>query len=141
MKKQVRYGVFESNSSSTHSLTITTKEMFDKWKNGEVLFNPWTEEFVDVESMKHTFTLDDVMDFYDERRDRYWKSWEQLSSSEKQEWVNKYKDELEDEYDEDLYTYEGYNDRFGYDYELFERGFVTPSNDRMVAFGHYGYMG
>ena len=35
MKKQIRIGVFESNSSSTHSLTIVSEDEFKKWKNGE----------------------------------------------------------------------------------------------------------
>ena len=34
---QVRTGVFETNSSSTHSLTICLLSDFKKWKNGEVL--------------------------------------------------------------------------------------------------------
>jgi hypothetical protein len=38
MKKvQIRQGVFETNSSSTHSLCICTKEEFEKFKNGELL--------------------------------------------------------------------------------------------------------
>lgn len=38
MKKQIRIGVFETNSSSTHSLVICSKEQFDKWKNGELVY-------------------------------------------------------------------------------------------------------
>jgi hypothetical protein len=36
--KQVRMSVFETNSSSTHSLTIVTAEEFNKWKEGKVAF-------------------------------------------------------------------------------------------------------
>lgn len=35
--KQVRNGVFETNSSSTHSITICTKEEFEKFKAGELM--------------------------------------------------------------------------------------------------------
>lgn len=40
---QVRQGVFETNSSSTHTLTICSKDDFDKWKHGEVFWldNDW----------------------------------------------------------------------------------------------------
>lgn len=31
--KQIRVGVFETNSSSTHSLTICTEEQLNDWKN------------------------------------------------------------------------------------------------------------
>lgn len=36
MKKQIRRYVFETNSSSVHSLTMCSGEEFKKWKNGEV---------------------------------------------------------------------------------------------------------
>lgn len=40
---QVRQGVFETNSSSTHTLTICSKDDYDKWKRGEVFWldNDW----------------------------------------------------------------------------------------------------
>ena len=37
MKRQIRKGVFETNSSSTHSLTMCLKSDYDKWANGELL--------------------------------------------------------------------------------------------------------
>ena len=37
MKTQIRRGIFETNSSSEHSLTVMDRDMFTKWKNGEVL--------------------------------------------------------------------------------------------------------
>ena len=46
MKRQVRQGVFETNSSSTHSLTICTENEYDKWKKGELLFDYWDDKFV-----------------------------------------------------------------------------------------------
>ncbi len=44
--KKVRSGIFETNSSSTHSLTIVSKEDFEKWKRGELVFNRWDDELV-----------------------------------------------------------------------------------------------
>lgn len=38
MKKQIRRGVFETNSSSVHSITMCTRSDFDRWKDGELLF-------------------------------------------------------------------------------------------------------
>lgn len=35
---QVRQGVFETNSSSTHTLTICSKDDYDKWKRDEVFW-------------------------------------------------------------------------------------------------------
>lgn len=39
MKIQVRRGVFETNSSSVHSLCICSADDYDKWKNGELLYD------------------------------------------------------------------------------------------------------
>ena len=43
----MRRGVFETNSSSTHSLTICTEEEFEKWQNGELLFDRWNDCFIE----------------------------------------------------------------------------------------------
>lgn len=37
MKRQIRMGVFETNSSSTHSLALFNKEEFEKFKNNKAL--------------------------------------------------------------------------------------------------------
>ena len=37
MKIQIRQGIFETNSSSEHSLTLMDRNNFYKWKNGELL--------------------------------------------------------------------------------------------------------
>ena len=37
MKQQIRIGVFETNSSSEHSLAVINLDKFRKWKNGELV--------------------------------------------------------------------------------------------------------
>ena len=39
MKVQIRHGVFETNSSSTHSLVIMTDEEYKDYMNGEFYLN------------------------------------------------------------------------------------------------------
>lgn len=39
MKIQVRRGVFETNSSSVHSLCICSEDDYDRFKNGELFYN------------------------------------------------------------------------------------------------------
>ena len=52
MKRQIRRGVYETNSSSTHSLTMCSDEEFEQWKNGELLFDEWgSESFVKANSL------------------------------------------------------------------------------------------
>lgn len=38
---QVRKNVFETNSSSTHSLVMAIKSDFDKWESGEAYYCEW----------------------------------------------------------------------------------------------------
>ena len=57
MKRQIRRGVFETNSSSVHSLTMCMESDFNKWVAGELVWDRWEEELVSItdkikESMK-----------------------------------------------------------------------------------------
>lgn len=46
--EQVRQGIFETNSSSTHSLTMCTGSDYEKWKNGELIYDYYNDELVPV---------------------------------------------------------------------------------------------
>ena len=72
MKTQIRRGVFETNSSSIHTLAITTNTDWDKFKKGELIMKgyPYDISFVDVNSVnkEQVFTLDkynDEEDYFD----------------------------------------------------------------------------
>lgn len=43
----IRNCVFETNSSSTHSLNICTQEEWDNWVSGKLLYNEYDEKFTD----------------------------------------------------------------------------------------------
>lgn len=79
---QVRRNVFETNSSSTHSITICTEGEYKTWKRGEVYWSRWNKDFVSKE---------DVEERFNKNKDRY--------------------DDF-DEYliDEGYYTFDRYND-------------------------------
>ena len=50
---QIRQGVFETNSSSTHALAICTQEEWDKLKSGEYLVNEWSiNQIIDANDPK-----------------------------------------------------------------------------------------
>ena len=91
----VRKNVFETNSSSTHSLCICTEEEYEKFKNGDMMYDDYNEELQFV--------------------------------SDK-------------ELEEDKYRYKSY-DSMGDYLEYYEHRFTTPSGDKMVAFGEFGYDG
>lgn len=49
--KTIRLGVFETNSSSTHSLTITSFREFEEFRAGNLAFDRWNNKLVDPSSV------------------------------------------------------------------------------------------
>ena len=66
MKRQIRRGVFETNSSSTHSLTIVSQEDYYKWKKGEMLIHKWDDDLISKEDI-----AEDKLNYY-KTYDEYW---------------------------------------------------------------------
>lgn len=141
MKRQIRRGVFESNSSSTHSLCICTKDEFERWKMEELLFDSWEDKFIEVacldqlteEDKEHTQAT------YNAKKQKYWKAWEELSEEEREEL---YHDVLEQKKSRVGYEYETYAE-YMYDgyLESYTKTYTSPSGDELVIFGKYGYDG
>ena len=137
MKRQVRRGVFETNSSSTHSLTMCSEDEFEAWKRGEVLFKRWEEKFVKPTQLSDQDKRD-AEDEYDYTKDSYWKDWNDLSDDEKEKWYAKYATNHNLK-DYDAKTYDEYM-RSG-SLETFVQRYTSKSGDKIVAFGEYGYDG
>jgi hypothetical protein len=138
--KQIRRNVFETNSSSTHSITMCSQSQFDDWKAGKVLFDYWKEVFVKAKEM----TEEDKEAARDEYKklyecQSYYKKWEDLSEDEINKWYNRYYSENRDYDNDDLKTYEDYF--HSYDLETFTKVYTSESGDRIIAFGKYGYDG
>lgn len=49
--RQFRCGVFETNSSSTHSIVICTQDDYEKFKNNKTMFDSWKHELVPYSSL------------------------------------------------------------------------------------------
>lgn len=70
MKETVRAGVWETNSSSIHSLTLCSEDVYNKWKNGILLYTPGDQKFksvaeVDKEMIFDSETEDELDDSYE----------------------------------------------------------------------------
>ena len=48
---QIRRNVFETNSSSTHTITIITEEEYNDWSSGKLLYDRWDGEFIPADSV------------------------------------------------------------------------------------------
>jgi hypothetical protein len=58
----VRRNVFETNSSSTHSITMCSEDEYNKWKNGELLYERWEETF---------YTKNQIIEKAKEKKNKY----------------------------------------------------------------------
>lgn len=122
MKKQIRHGVFETNSSSVHSLTMCSGEEYEKWEKGEILY--WGE-------IDKFDTRENIINALKTAR---WYSGGLMYDNVN--WENE--DEVEDVfYDEGIKTCEKFfdNDYF----ETFEQSYTTTNGEKIVAFGYYGH--
>lgn len=139
MKYQIRKGVFETNSSSTHSLCICSQEDFDAWKSGKTLFNEYKNEFRSADDFGISVTDKEVEDYYNNTKQEFYKSFESLSPAE----VKKVKDRLLAELREnaDMDDFESYEDWWRDYLEAFEKSYTSKSGDKIVVFGQYGYDG
>lgn len=150
---QVRQGVFETNSSSTHTLTICSKDDFDKWKHGEVFWldNDWhkldtNKNFVTPEELK------ELAEKYNEEQQERIDAGDKFAKFAKVLDIDKVLNERPD-YDSwrdsywntersslEAYTVDDFYVRNG-DLETYSETFTSPSGDEMVAFGAFGYDG
>ena len=111
--KQIRRNVFETNSSSTHSLVMAVDSDFDRWERGEVYYCRYTygaarEKF----EMDKFYSVEEVDAFYasiDEDRDDY-----------------------------DFCTYDEFTNTA---LEVDEYPYTTPNGEVVRAVAKYGYDG
>ena len=122
--KVIRLGVFETNSSSTHTMVIMSEEEYDKWKKGELLKYRWEDKFITKEendeiikrlvedyAKEHNIPVEDVD-----------------------------VDDLKYEYDDDIaYTFEEYDDRMDLESDIEE--YTTKNGEKLIIKCWYGYDG
>lgn len=125
---QIRRNVFETNSSSTHSITMCSKDDYDRWDSGEVYLNDgwWGKDNESEYKNKKFVTRDEAINIIKcsgggiEYDNEYYESFDKY---------------IAEEYE--IYTIDEY---FENDYlENFYESYTTDSGETVVAFGLYGY--
>ena len=131
--RQIRKNVFETNSSSTHSLTMCTKEEYDNWKNGKLLFDSYYKKFVSsLELTKADF--EKAENNYESHKQKYQKNWNQLTKEEQEKYTLWYIKENKSM--DEIVTYPEWLDRNDY-LDTFYKEYTTKNNEKIVAFGAY----
>ena len=71
MKRQIRRGVYETNSSSTHSISMCTESEYDAWENGDLLlYSGYGSYFGDKPVEDHFYTREQAIEFEKHRRSK-----------------------------------------------------------------------
>lgn len=110
-KIQVRKGLFETNSSSVHTLVMCDESDFDKWKNGELVYDYMNCELVPTTDDKYV-------------------EWSKMTDEEKEDSFSLY----------DYLTYDDFFENWeAIDYERFEQSYKTEKGETVIAFGYYGH--
>lgn len=122
MKMSIRRGVFETNSSSTHSITMVSGEDYQKWENGELLFDSDSKVFLTREEAIKVLKDNDY----------FMKNHKDFDFTDEEE-----TDEMLKEYIY-CYTYSAYWDYKCEYYETYTDTYTAKNGEEIVAFGYYG---
>lgn len=141
---QVRSGVFETNSSSTHSLNICTKSDYDRWVNDKNIVFIGDSYLVGAKDFggREFVTKSEIIDYLKKKNesiaeedDKFPETISEYFERDEDDWYSISPASEDGIYDSD--TYELDNEEL----ESYTQEFTTPSGDEMVAFGTYGYRG
>lgn len=125
MKRQVRRGVFETNSSSTHSLTMCSESEFNEFEKGNMYIEKWGSEL---------YTKEKLIEKLKQIKD--WRTKNLKYSGVDWDNEEEFKKVLEES---DYCTCEEYWDTVSEEYETFEKSYVSKNGEKVIAFGYYGY--
>ena len=135
---KVRRGVFETNSSSTHSITMCSNEEYEAWKAGKMVYDCDAEELVSLRNPEFLMKFQKVLlrkqTRYNAEDERYIAIQTILDCIEN---GNKMPiPELERRLKLSNYeTYDGfYDDSYA---ETFCTSYKTKSGEEVIAFGKY----
>jgi hypothetical protein len=122
MKQVIRHSVFETNSSSTHTLTICSDDEYERFKRGELYQNESYSEC--FKGLPEFCTKEQIL----EAKDTYNKS-------------NNIKTVMEDEdFSDEFTSFDDYVEKQNDGAEdSFHKTYVTKSGDKVVVFGWYGH--
>lgn len=125
MKRQIRRGVFETNSSSVHSLTMCSKAEYDAFENGEMYIERWGSSLYTKEQLIEMFKT-----IKDWRTDTL--KYANVDWNNEEEFQRVLKET-------EFCTSEEYWDKVSEEYETFQESYTNANGETTYAFGYYGH--
>lgn len=135
---KIRRSTFETNSSSTHTITIVSKEEYTGWREGNYLYDRYADKLVPARQLSETEKLI-AQEEYEANRKIYWQPWDELDEYARGQIYAEYAFKLMGS-SRNLMTMKQYDEWCS------ERGmetsctsYTTKSGDTVYAFGYGGY--
>lgn len=119
---QIRKNVFETNSSSTHSLVMCSDDTYVKWVRGEMYYCNWLPSSAKSLAKQTNFYTEDEAKAICEMAGESWDE-----------------DRAAESYDKRFLTYEEFCDTD--ELEIEEYSYTTEKGDKIRAVAKYGYCG
>lgn len=130
MKIQIRRSVFETNSSSVHSITMCSKDDFEKWENNSNYYFLYRYNKSGLIGTKE--------EMIKMLKSETWRDGTPVYSDV--DWDNEVS--VKDLFvEKNILTSDEYFDRYNEYLETFVEYYTTPKGEDVVAFGYYGYDG
>ena len=135
MKTTIREGVFETNSSSTHSLIMMEESKFKKWEDGELFYHE-DEPYIKDKEAREKFR-----NYFKEKYDKH----DSFYTKEEVEEIKKFCADNNIEVDEESYenwdyafqTYKHWLQVDELESEVYTH--TTPGGEKVVAIAKYGW--
>lgn len=127
---KIRQGVFETNSSSVHSMIMCSLDQYKDLERGNLLIDKYKDTIV---------TIEEAIDMYNQYCQIENKIPIDIPKEDALKILCGDEDGDDDEWKQfSLLKNYNYNKGEGYYYEDFYDTYVTQSGDTVVAFGYYG---
>lgn len=142
----IRTNVFETNSSSVHSLILCTADDYRAWIDGDKLLNicyndNWAWKYWDPEAGKYVettvgmppqFVTPEEATHYD----KYYPYPEMIEDT----WgySSEFIGEDGEYHNRKFLTFAEYQKTYGWDFETFDDTYITPGGEEVVGFGYFG---
>lgn len=140
--KTIRYNVFETNSSSTHSLTMCKLSEYKNWEEGKLAFDADHDSFITIEECYKDWLENYAEDEFKETTFVQFKEAYELYAN-----ADLYDSESENPITHSMlndwdwcYQYPASKRYGGEEYETFYKTYDTGEG-YVVAFGYFGYNG
>ena len=148
-KLQIRQGLFETNSSSTHTITIVDAEDFENWEKDKVWYNESDDKFLPVDesieenikTIENDFLRDDekLPELFKEKYRELKNLEEAIEAAEDDPELTIDYDNLRWDYQSFYISHDFWRDVVTDEYEDYDESYTTKNGDKVVAFGYYGY--